>query len=216
MINTLLKWIVNGIILNVLWLLTVFPVIYLIYNLFFIENSQVFFINFATILVLIPLTVFPATIAILAVVRNWFIHGQDIVPIRLYFKYVRENYRKSLLLGMLFSFLITSQASSLWLGLSKDIILLTIGAIVLLLFLIAILIFSLAFSVDQHLTIPTLVKNAILLTLAKPIHAVTLVLTNTILIYLGLQYAMFVAPFVLATACSIFSFYYFKQLARFV
>lgn len=98
--NPVLEWITNFLFLNLTWVLYNVPIFYLVLNFSVVENPAQSYMLLLNILILMPFLFFPSTTAMFGIARKWVM--KDDVPIfRFFWKYFKENYKMSMLGGIL-------------------------------------------------------------------------------------------------------------------
>jgi len=100
------EWIMRLFIVNVLWLLFNIPILFLIVNLFFVQNIEEFVMLSIPVIILLPVLFFPATAAMFATVRCWIVEVDDFSLLKTYWKFYKSNYKISLLAGVFFAILL--------------------------------------------------------------------------------------------------------------
>src|SRR5699024_8755316 len=97
-------WIMRFVFSNVLWLILNLPIVFVLFNVLFMEQQDTIYPALIIIALLMPFFFFPATTALFATVRSWIIPSvQSEHLIRTYFSYYKQNYVKSLLAGLIFT-----------------------------------------------------------------------------------------------------------------
>ncbi|HLR63946.1 MAG TPA: DUF624 domain-containing protein [Pseudogracilibacillus sp.] len=88
--------------LNCLWLLFNFPIIYLSIDLLFRQSFDEVIVLLSVIIALIPFLGFPATAALLAIVRRWIMKRPVGHLFKRFVKHYKENYIRSMFGGLIF------------------------------------------------------------------------------------------------------------------
>jgi uncharacterized membrane protein YesL len=87
------EWIMRFSVVNLLWLIFNFPILYILLNMLFIEQIEMLSLFFIPFAILSPILLFPATTALFASVRDWVMkndgHGG---LLKSYWHYYKENY----------------------------------------------------------------------------------------------------------------------------
>lgn len=96
------EWFMNFLLLNSLWLLFNFPIVYLLLDIMFRDSIDEVMMLFLVILVLLPFLFFPATTAMFAVVRRWIMKRPVGNLFTRYVRHYKENYFRSFIGSILF------------------------------------------------------------------------------------------------------------------
>lgn len=99
------EWLMRFLMINIIWLLFNFPIIYILLYMLFIESSDELTLLLIIILILLPFTFFPATTAMFAIVRSWVIGNNNGRLLYFYWKFYKENYLRSLQGGFIYTIL---------------------------------------------------------------------------------------------------------------
>lgn len=99
------EWLMKFLMTNIVWLFFNFPIVYLVLNMLFVTSEDELIMFLLTILLLLPVVFFPATTAMVAVVRRWIIGSDDGRLFYCFWKYYRENYFRSLIGGLVYTVL---------------------------------------------------------------------------------------------------------------
>ncbi|MBY0098818.1 YesL family protein [Mesobacillus maritimus] len=215
---TVSEWVMRFAVINVLWLLFNLPVVFFTGNLLLAEG-QAERILYATItVVLAPFVLFPATAAMFASVRDWIIENEGTSLFLSYVNYYKQNYRKSLLGGFLFT--------GLWVILIVDFLFIKDTSMILafvfiifglILYVLTINFFSMNAHYDMKLRV--LLKNTFLITLGSPVLLLAVLLSGFVLLYASIKGPLFLLLFfsgslIAFLAFSAFYRFYLKVTAR--
>lgn len=183
-LNTVTEWITKIFTANILWLFFNLPIVYLTFNLFAIKDPAGLIVNGLTIAFFAPFILFPATTALFGIIRKWVTADSQVPLIRSYWRFYKENYIRSMIGGLLivplwfilvidyFSFAKTSSPLS-YLFLAAGVFM---------------FVFTLHFfsnTVHFHLKLFQSLKNAMLLSIGKPLHTVGITVGIGILFYIS-------------------------------
>lgn len=218
------EWIMRLSAINLLWLLCSLPIVFLLFmQLVYassIENwDSIYLLVFNPFglasLVIAPFTFFPATAAMFSVARKWVTGDADVPLFRSFFRYFKENYKMSLLGGLVFEFLYvvflvnfqfyTDQTN--WLG-NLNLVFLVF------LFLLAAALLN-YFCYVAHFDLPfrKLLRNSVLITIAKLPNTLTILVASGVLLYISLQPRfMFLAMFFTGSLIALFTFWSFHRM----
>ncbi|SHN35083.1 YesL family protein [Gracilibacillus kekensis] len=193
------QWIVRLIGVNLLWCLFNFPIIYLIINTMFIRTESNSLLMIYTIALLLPFVFYPATTALFGVVRRWVIGDAHAEIMKLYWRYYKENYMRSVLGGLVF----TSISFSLFyyffaLGFSSSYI--VYFSIPIGIFFVAIIQNFFSLTVHCHLSFLVTLKQSLLLFSMHPFTSILSVLVTIAIFYVSFFVFTFLIPFMIASS----------------
>jgi len=198
-------------VINVLWLLFNLPVVFFAGNLLLAER-QAEMILYATITaVLAPVFFFPATAAMFASARDWIIENEGTSLFLSYVNYYKQNYRKSLLGGFLFT--------GLWVILIVDFLFLKDTSMILafvfivfglILYVLTINFFSMNAHYDMKLRV--LLKNTFLITLGSPVLLLAVLVSGLVLLYASIKGPLFLLLFFTGSLIAFLAFSAFYRL----
>src|SRR5690625_367255 len=97
------EWIMKFLIINIIWLLFNFPIVYLLLNTLFIQSENSLVTIMILILILLPFVFFPATTAMFASVRRGIVGTNQGKPLYYYWRCYKENYFRSLQGGFFYT-----------------------------------------------------------------------------------------------------------------
>lgn len=208
---TVSEWIMRFAVINLLWLLFNLPVAFSTVNLL-LADGQIERIVFAIMAaVFAPFVFFPATAAMFASARDWVLENEGTTLFRSYVSYYKQNYRKSLLAGFLFT--------GLWVVLTVDFIYLKdfsmILAFVFIVFGMILYVITMNyFSVNAHyeMKLRVLLKNAVLITFASPVLLLAVLVSGLILLYASIKGPLFLLLFFTGSLVAFLSFSAFYRL----
>lgn len=177
------EWIMRLSCINLLWILCGAP-FFVFFGMSFLsilnnavpEDQLLAFIQQTSIImaILAPFTFFPSTAAMFAVARKWVTGDGDVPLFKTFFRGYKENFKQSLIAGIIYSALILILVVDYYFFLNTDngkiissiFIGLTVLAVVSLLNFFSML-------VHYHMKTFQLIKNAVLITIGKPLRSVT-------------------------------------------
>lgn len=219
------EWIMRLSVINLLWLLCSLPVIFVAGSqLFWILQNQAdetvtlwqFLFN-PIVLVLAPLTFFPATSAMFSVARKWVTGDVDVPLFRSFFRYFRENYKASLLGGLVFEllyvvFLVNFQFYSNqtnWLGN------LNLVFLVFVVLLVAVVLNYFCYVAHFDLPFMKLLRNSVLITIAKLPNTLTILVINGLILYVSFRpKLLFLSFFFTGSVMAMFTFWSFNRMVN--
>ncbi|KWX86863.1 hypothetical protein AMQ83_16470 [Paenibacillus riograndensis] len=140
--------------------------------------------------ILAPFTVFPATAALFTVVRKWVMGNTDVSTFRTFFQGYKENYLKSMLGGGIYTLLTVIMYVDVTVYMTQMANFKIVGILMLVLMIILFVSMFNFFSIVVHyqMTFKEVVKNSILLTIARPIRVFSTLIGAAVLVYIGLRY----------------------------
>lgn len=207
------EWIMRFAVVNLLWILFNLPIIYIVFNLLYLEENQDILLLIIILIPLFPSLLFPATMPMFAMVRDWVIERNvSSLFIRLYWNYYKENYKSSLFGGTILTVF--------WLIWGIDIYYLstndfhTIFIFIFMILGIMLYIFTINFfsiNVHYHITISKSLRHAFLLTMTSPLLFISIALTNGFVIYISFSFFRYFLPFL---TCSFIAFLSFSSFYR--
>lgn len=96
------EWLLDFLVLNAIWLLFNFPIVYLMIDLLFRKSVNEIFTLLSVIIILIPFLMFPASSAMFGITRRWIIKLPVGNIFKRYILIYKENYMRSMISGLLF------------------------------------------------------------------------------------------------------------------
>jgi uncharacterized membrane protein YesL len=208
---TMSEWVMRFAVINVLWLLFNLPVVFFAGNLLLAEGqAEMIFFAILTA-VFAPFVFFPATAAMFASARDWIIDNEGTSLFLSYVNYYKQNYRKSLLGGILFT--------GLWVILIVDFLFLKetsmILAFVFIVFGLILYVMTINFfSVNAHydMKLRVLLKNAFFITVGSPVLLLAVLLSGLVLLYASVKGPLFLLLFFTGSLIAFLSFSAFYRL----
>ena len=217
------EWIMRLSAINLLWILCSLPVAFLVFlQLMAVVNMEapnLFALAFnlfgLAALLVAPFTFFPATSAMFSVARKWVTGDADVPLFRSFFRYFRENYKPALLGGFVFEllyavFLVNFQFYSEqtnWLG-SLNLVFLVFLAL-----LAAAALNYFCYVAHFDLPFGKLLRNSVLITIAKLPNTLSILIVNGALLYLSFKpRLMFLALFFTGSLVALFTFWSFHRM----
>jgi uncharacterized membrane protein YesL len=211
------EWIMRLSVTNLLWILTSFPIWYLLLVMLTasgVEDPEAFFLQTMILIgVLSPFTLFPSTSAMFSVVRKWVLGDTDVPLFKTFFRSYKENYKQAMLGGLIYAVLLTVLIVDYRLYAQN---IAGLGFLsTLFLFLIFLLIVSLFhfFSLVSHFRMSTLqiVKNALLLTIGRPFRTLLMALFTFGVFWLSTRFT-FLIPFFMGSVIAYVVYHNFHMM----
>ncbi|SES23938.1 Uncharacterized membrane protein YesL [Gracilibacillus ureilyticus] len=150
------------------------------------------------------LTIFPATTALFGVVRKWHVEGTNVGVVRLFFSLFRANFKKSFLIGLMWSIagsiIYFDMSIVLQIDFTGEIVvfILLIFSSILYVFMTIYIFFVL---VHQELSILYSIKNALFMSIGYYLHTFLI-----IVIIAGSLFITYLAPIFLTIIGSVLAF----------
>jgi uncharacterized membrane protein YesL len=196
--------------INLLWVLFNFPILYLSLSLFTVKEMWQIGFLIMTIAVLVPFIFFPATTAMFGIVRKWVMQ-EEVPTIRFFWKYYKENYKRSLVGGLIFSVL--------WAIVGVDyyyfhtrIHLVSYLFLFLMVWLLLITLFFFANTVHTDTKFGQGLKNAFILSIANPIYSIGVAITSIVILYVSFTKLTFLLPFFTGGAIAFLAFFAYNKV----
>lgn len=208
----LFEWISRLFFTNILWVILNIPIIYLIISLIFVENRSQFIGVIMYMVAIAPFLFFPATVALFAVVRKWIMNEQDIPIFSYFWRFFKENYRKSLLTGIILE--------TIWIILIADAYYFMTYISDWFLYPFLVLFFFLAvftlhvFSATVHFEVKVFqsLKNAMFMTIGRPLLTIMIGIVNIFIVYISITKMPFLIIATLGTVIGLVSFWGFYRI----
>lgn len=202
----LCEWIMRFTVVNILWLLFNFPIVFLGFNMLILGDVEAIVMLLIPTIVLLPFVFFPATTAMFAMTRDWvFKDGGSGSLIKAYWQYYRENYKRSIVNGLAFTAIWVVWAVDVYFFYSSNyymfILFLTMG-IVLFVFTIN----SFSVTVHYEITFRESFKNAFFITVGSPVLFLAIAISSGIILYMSFNVFLFLLPFFTGSLIALLSF----------
>ena len=209
-IQPVFEWIVNLAVLNITWLVFILPLAYLSLLLVLVESTSQVFMLLITILVLSPFLLFPATTAMFGVVRKWFMK-EEIKIVQSFWKFYKENYKRSLFGGLFLSFLwLVGIVDYLYIKSNVSFVNYFVLFILAFLFLYTLYFFS--DTVHTESKLKQSLKNVLIMTVANPIFSFGIVLISIFIVYVSFTYLPFLIILFTGPSIAILGFYGYQKV----
>lgn len=211
------EWIMRFSVTNILWIITSFPIFMLglfLVSVYEFEEGQVLQTLFL-IGVLSPFLLFPSTSAMFTVVRKWLTGQEDAPLLKTFFIGYKENYVKSMLGGIIFMLLFGIMFANYFFYMQVD----SQAQLLSIVFIIFIIVLLLAvgnyFCILAHMHMKTfaMIKNAILITVGRPLTSLFMLATNGVIIYICMMYLnFFLVVFFMGSMAAYMTFFHFYRM----
>lgn len=200
------------VLLNIIWLIFNFPIVYLVLSL---VGSD--FANLQTsgmlIGILTPFVFFPATSAMYGIARKWVMGEGDISIVRSFMTYYKENYKRSILGGIVFVLFWSGWIVNYLLFFEQQATLFIVIFIVITAFFFTWNAYYFSYIVHFELKFIPSLKNSFILTVGNPFSTVGVALISGGIIYLSLSFT-FILPLCIGSLSAYFTFLYFHKVIQ--
>jgi uncharacterized membrane protein YesL len=205
------EWITRFAVINILWLLFNLPVVLIIINAIYMQQQGVLFFIVVLLAIIAPFIFFPATTAMFASVRDWVLQREAPSLIKNYLKYYKENYRRSLVGGIILTLI--------WLIWGVDYYYFSTVNVILMFAFIIMGVFLFVFTINffsvlahYELKIRSLLKTTLIITVGSPILLLTVAIGSGIILYVSFNGLLFLLLFFTGSLISFISFSAFYRL----
>ncbi|WP_170138870.1 YesL family protein [Oceanobacillus chungangensis] len=208
---SLCDWVMRFSIINLLWVIFNLPIIIFATLIFFSGQQEGYFVFVFIAALMMPFLFFPATTAMFAAIRQWVIQGTISPLFKSYWKYYKENYKKSMFGGFIITAAWTVLIADYYYFIDKNSFLLYM----LIIIGVFLFVFSMNFfSVVSHyqLNLSALLKNALLATIGNPISTLLILIGSCIILYLSFYVLLFLLPLFTGTLIAYLSFKLFYRM----
>ena len=208
---SLCDWIMRFSVINMLWVILNLPVIAVVALMFYMEQPKGDFTLIVALIILVPLLFFPATTAMFASIRQWVLQGTISPLFASYWGYYKENYKKSLIGGLVITAAWIILVADYHYFVNKNELLLYI-VILMGVFLFGFSMNFFSVSVHYQLKLSTLFKNALLVTIGNPLSTVVILIGSGIILYTSFYVLLFLLPLFTGTLIAYLSFKLFHRM----
>lgn len=191
MYNTL-DWLTKFAFVNLLWVLFNLPIIFFLINLLLSNSMEHIQILITSIMVLLPITFFPATTAMFGVVRKCIMKS-EVGVFRTYLRFYKENYKQSFLGGIFFSSIAFILINDYFY--SQNYLFLQYIFLFLFVVLYIVLLYFFSNLVHTETKFFNNLKNAFLFVILNPFISIVVIVITIGIVYIGLNYLTFILPF---------------------
>lgn len=205
------EWIMRFSVVNILWIIFNIPFLFILLNMLFIDQVESLLFLLIILAILAPILLFPATTAVFASARDWIMKNDDHGGlIKSYWRYYRENYKRSLLAGTMFTVIWLIWAIDLYFFSQTN----SIIAIIFIVMGIFLFVWTLNFfsiTVHYHMKLVETLKNSLFITLGSPLLFFSILISGIGVLYISIY--VFQALLVFFT-CSVLAFLAFSSFYR--
>jgi uncharacterized membrane protein YesL len=213
------EWIMRLAVINVLWLLCSIPFWLLGINAFLSMQSTTNADQIRSLLqqsvilmaIVAPFTFFPATSAMFSVARKWVTGDTDVPLLRTYFRSYKTNFKQAMLGGIIYAvlFAILIIDYQVYLTNVRGLGIIAYLFIALILLLVVSLHHFFSLLAHFHMKTMQLLKNALVLTIGRPIRSIMITLGTLAVLYISSRFT-FLIPFFFGSVIATFTFYNFN------
>lgn len=206
------EWIMRFSVVNILWFMLNLPISIILISLYANNFSLAFVVYYVPLVILFPLLFVPSTTGLFAMARDWVLKIDHPSLTKGYFSYIRSNYKKSVLAGIVLTlFWLIWLIDFYYFSNEHDLFRLVFSIVGFALFVFTINFFSL--HVHFQMNIRELVKNTFLVTLGSPFLFFAILISNFILFYLSATKLLFLIPLFTGSLSAYLSFAIFFRFS---
>ncbi|MFF2090394.1 YesL family protein [Paenibacillus sp. NPDC058174] len=212
------EWIMRLAVINVLWIACSIPFVFFAWGGLMMgpanADDQAIMNQLYTALVFMgivaPFTLFPATAAMFSVARKWVMGETDVPLFKTYFRSYKENYFQSMIGGIAYTLLFGIMIVD-FIVYQKQLNLMSYIFIALLLLLVVSLFNFFSMLAHYHMKTFQLLKNAVLITIGKPIRSFSTAIMAGVVLYMSTRFT-FLIPFFMGSIIAYLSFWNFHLI----
>jgi uncharacterized membrane protein YesL len=198
------EWIMRFSAVNLLWLLFNFPIVFIIINMFFIDQGNLF-ISITLLAIMAPFFFFPATAAMFASVRDWILKKDTGSILTSFWTYYKENYLRSFFGGLILTGLWVIWGVDYYFFSKLNVMFMfTFLLLGILLYVYTIIFFSLI--VHYNMKLWSLFKKSFLFTFGSPVLSGVVLLGSGLIIYVSVNGLFFLILFFAGSLIAFLSF----------
>ncbi|MFB1052016.1 YesL family protein [Paraliobacillus sp. JSM ZJ581] len=210
-LHKLANWFMRITVINILWFMINLPIVIIVMSALQHERFIGSVLYSLPTLLFFPLLLFPSTIAMYATVRDWIMHREQSSIIKAYFTYFKNNYKLSLLSGIVWAIIwFIWLFNILYFYEQSELLMMLFTIVGVSLFVINIVFFSVF--THYHMKLSGYLKNAFFVTIGSPILSFSIIVIHFLLI-MTTQEIWFLFPFFFGTISAFLSFYVFYCFA---
>ncbi|MBC8080628.1 MAG: DUF624 domain-containing protein [Gorillibacterium sp.] len=208
------EWIMRLSAINLLWLISSFPIVFLFLGLLRSPDLSTDFIKswFLMVAIVAPFSIVPASAAMFSVARKWVTGDPDVPLWRSYWRGYKENYVQSMLGGIVFlaiAFLLVVNFY-FYRGQTGIYQIVSIVFLMLMVLLVAAFLNFLCVMTHLHMKLFQIVKNSLLMTIGQPFSSISLLVLNGAIVYISFRFS-FLAVFFMGSLMAAASFWNFHR-----
>src|SRR5690625_2619756 len=211
--HVLTEWFVRLVFINVIWVVFNIPLLFFIINLFISSNHTELLISITFLLVSIPVSFFPATMAMFALVRLWVVGQGSMKTVRVFWDKYKENYVRRLLGGIISTVLSIILFVDYFYFKVLGYELLKYAFFGMYLFLFMFIMHYFSNNVHFHTSFSQSLKNALFITLKNPFVSIVVTFLNTVLLLISFKLAPFLIFLLMGSVIASVSFLVFYKIS---
>ncbi|AQQ54821.1 YesL family protein [Planococcus lenghuensis] len=204
------EWVMRLSAVNLIWFILSLP-LFIVFLTVDISSLGGLVLFGLTVLLLMPLLFFPATVAVFATVRDWVTEMDYTSVVRTYLSHLKSAYLDSMKAGIFFAALWLVWYYSL-LSIPAEKTIVTLMLLIIGLALFAYTISFMSVSVHYRMSGKERLKNAFLIAAGSPLLSLFMLLSNGLLVWISLTQLLFLLPLF---TCSLGAFLSFSAFYRF-
>jgi uncharacterized membrane protein YesL len=216
------EWIMRLSVTNVLWLLTSIPFWFMLIGFLGANDTEQLKSIIVLLAIVAPFTLFPATSAMFSVARKWVLGDTDVPLLKTFFRGYKQNYLQAMIGGIFYALLFAIMIIDFQVYMKQitgfQIIAYLFIALMLLLLISLLHFFSLL--AHFHMKTIQLFKNALILTIGRPIRSLIMVLGAVAVIFISIPKQLggmgftFLIPFFFGSIIAVYTFYNFNLVIQ--
>lgn len=197
-------------VINLIWLLFNLPIIFIVVSMLFADQLNNLYLLLVLLIIFLPVLLFPATAAMFASVRDWVMGKENRGLIKSYWNYYRDNYKQSLLGGIILTSVWVIWGLDYYYFSQENIILMfTFVILGVILFIYTMNFFSII--AHYNIGLGTMLKNTLLITIGSPLLSLSIFVSSGIILILSSR-LWFLMPFFTWSILAFISFSVFYRL----
>ncbi|MFD2613245.1 YesL family protein [Paenibacillus gansuensis] len=212
------EWIMRLSVINLLWVICSVPFIFVVIG--FLQgfaaapDTSGLVVGYLLIGIVGSLTFFPATGAMFTVARKWVTGDEDVPLFKTFFRGYKENYKQSFLGGLVYTLIsvVFYVNFVFYQGQNGSFQLVGYLFIALSAFLFASMFHFFSVMVHFHMKFLQVLKNALLITIGRPVTTVLLLVVNLFVLYISFFRFTFLIPFFMGSIIAYMSFFQFHRI----
>lgn len=208
------EWIMRLSAINLLWIVCSIPFVFFLISFLATDTKSEMSLGFVILGVIASFTLFPATAAMFTVARKWVLGDEDVPLFKTYFRGYKENYVKSMLGGLFYTLLsvILFVNYIFYQGQNGSFQLISFLFIAFFVVMFVSVFHFFSVMVHFHMKFFQVLKNAILLTIGRPITTVMMLIVNLFILYISFTKFTFLIPFFMGSIIAYVSFFQFNRI----
>ena len=204
------EWVMRFSVINLIWLLFNLPIIFIVVSMLFADQLNNLYLLLVLLIIFLPALLFPATAAMFASVRDWVMGKENRGLIKSYWNYYRDNYKQSLLGGIILTSVWVIWGLDYYYFSQENIILMfTFVILGVILFIYTMNFFSII--AHYNIGLGTMLKNTLLITIGSPLLSLSIFVSSGIILILSSRF-WFLMPFFTWSILAFISFSVFYRL----